>query len=155
MEILALPPAKLKLSKKEESIFVWCVIRKKTLLLTPEEWVRQHVIHYLINHLNFPVGLMASEFSIKVNQLKKRCDVVVFNKAKKPILIIECKAPQIGLDEKVFLQIAHYNFKLNVDYIMLTNGLHHVICKIDRINNQLLYLEKLPTFENLTNEKIS
>ena len=75
---LALPKANLKLTKKDEQIFVWCVARKKTLLLTPEEWVRQHIIHYLVNEKNVPLGLIVSEYSIKVNKLARRCDIVVF-----------------------------------------------------------------------------
>lgn len=146
IKALSLPKANLHLSKKNDVIYVWCVSRKKTLLLTPEEWVRQHVLHFLINDKNVPLGLLISEYSIKVNKLSRRCDLVVFGTDQKPKLIVECKAPEIAINQKVFHQIAQYNFQLNVDYLMLTNGLHHVICKIDRVKNEFIYLEELPDF---------
>lgn len=144
---LSLPKAQLKLTRKGERIFVWCVVRKKTLVLTPEEWVRQHLIHYLINDKQVPIGLIAAEMPLKVNDLDRRCDVVVFNRSGKPVLIVECKAPEIGLDEKVFQQIAHYNFSLGVDLLMVTNGLHHVVSRIDREENRLVMLEGLPDMD--------
>ncbi len=146
IQALALPKANLKLSKKGDVFFVWCVSRKKTLLLTPEEWVRQHVIHYLVNDKNIPLGLLISEYSIKINKLSRRCDIVVIGTDQQPKLIVECKATDVAINQKVFHQIAQYNFKLNVDYLMLTNGLNHVICKIDRINNTFIFLEELPDF---------
>lgn len=141
---LSLPKASLKLTRIDGKIFVWCIIRKKSLLLTPEEWVRQHIIHFLINDKQTPPGLIAAEMTIEVNQLNRRCDVVVFGNDGIPKLIIECKAPEINLSEKTFYQIAQYNFKLNVDYLMLTNGLEHIVCKIDRVSNELKYLDILP-----------
>ena len=146
IQALALPKANLRLSKKGDELYVWCVSRKKTLLLTPEEWVRQHVLHYLVNDKSIPLGLLISEYSIKVNTLSRRCDLVAFGNDQQPKLIVECKAPDVPINQKVFHQIAQYNFQLNVDYLMLTNGLHHVICKIDRINNAFIYLEELPDF---------
>ena len=148
MQALALPKAQLKITKKGDELFVWCVARKKTLVLTPEEWVRQHVIHYLVNDLKVPLGLIASEVSLSINKLSRRCDLIVFSKEIKPLLLIECKAVDVPLTENVFHQIAQYNFKLNVDYLMMTNGIHHVFCKIDRVNNKLIYLEKLPIYDD-------
>lgn len=144
---LAFPKAQLKLTKKGEKIFVWCIVRKKTLVLTPEEWVRQHMIHYLINDKNVPIGLIAAEMPLKVNDLDRRCDVVVFDRSGRPVMIVECKAPEVGLDEKVFQQIAHYNFSLGVDLLMVTNGLHHVVSRIDRVNNRLVMLEGVPELD--------
>jgi hypothetical protein len=149
MQALALPKAQLKITKKGDELFVWCVARKKTLVLTPEEWVRQHVIHYLVNDLKVPLGLIASEVSLSINKLSRRCDLIVFSKESKPLLLIECKAVDVPLTENVFHQIAQYNFKLNVNYLMMTNGIHHVFCKIDRVNNKLIYLEKLPVYDDL------
>ncbi len=144
---LTFPKAQLKLTKKGDKLFVWCVVRKKTLVLTPEEWVRQHLVHYLINDKYVPIGLIAAEMPLKVNDLDRRCDVVVFNRSGQPVLIVECKAPEIGLDEKVFQQIAHYNFSLGADLLMVTNGLHHVVSRIDREENRLVMLEGLPDLE--------
>ena len=141
---LSFPQAELKLTRKEGQVFVWCIIRKKSLVLTPEEWVRQHLIHFLIQEKQIPIGLIAAEMAIEINQLSRRCDVVVFGKDGKPRLIVECKAPEINLTEKTFNQIAQYNAALNVDLLMVTNGLQHIVCQIDRENTQLNYLEELP-----------
>jgi hypothetical protein len=141
---LSFPQAELKLSRKEGHVYVWCIIRKKSLVLTPEEWVRQHLIHFLIQEKQIPIGLIAAEMAIEINQLSRRCDVVVFGKDGKPKLIVECKAPEINLTEKTFNQIAQYNAALNVDLLMVTNGLQHIVCQIDRENSQLNYLEELP-----------
>jgi hypothetical protein len=141
---LSFPQAELKLSRKEGQVYVWCIIRKKSLVLTPEEWVRQHLIHFLIQEKQIPIGLIAAEMAIEINQLSRRCDVVVFGKDGKPKLIVECKAPEINLTEKTFNQIAQYNAALNVDLLMVTNGLQHIVCQIDRENSQLNYLEELP-----------
>jgi len=129
---LSFPQAELKLTRKE------------SLVLTPEEWVRQHLIHFLIQEKQIPIGLIAAEMAIEINQLSRRCDVVVFGTDGKPRLIVECKAPEINLTEKTFNQIAQYNAALNVDLLMVTNGLQHIVCQIDRENTQLNYLEELP-----------
>jgi type I site-specific restriction-modification system R (restriction) subunit len=144
---LNLPRAELKLVRKNEQVFVWCIIRKKQLVLTPEEWVRQHIIHFLISEKNIPIALIAAEMAIEVNKLSRRCDIVVFSKDAKPLLIIECKAPEVAITEKVFNQIAQYNFNLNVDLLMMTNGIDHVICSIDREKHDLNYLRDLPVWE--------
>lgn len=149
LKSLNLPMAELKLTKKNETVYVWCIIRKKALVLTPEEWVRQHIIHFLIHQKEIPVGLIATEMGISVNDLTRRCDVVVFGNDGAPKLIVECKAPEINLTEKVFNQIAQYNFTLNVDNLMVTNGLNHIFCKIDRIKNELNFLQELPDWEEI------
>lgn len=146
---LNLPRAPLKLSKKQGVIVVWCIVRKKDLVLTPEEWVRQHILHFLINEKQFPIGLIASEFSLNYNGISKRADIVVFNRDSKPVLIVECKAPEVALSEATVRQIAQYNYNLGVDFLMLSNGLDHVICKIDRIQGKFNYLQELPVFEDL------
>ncbi len=146
---LNLPQANLKLSKKNEQLFVWCIVRKKTLILTPEEWVRQHVIHFLINQKNVPLGLISSELGIQIHQLNRRCDVVIYGKDQMPKLLIECKAPEIKMNQNTLQQIAHYNATLNVDYLWITNGIEHALYFIDRNNNQIQILNELPDFDNL------
>jgi predicted type IV restriction endonuclease len=141
---LNLPIAELKLTRKAEELFVWCIIRKKELKLTPEEWVRQHIIHYLVHHRGFPQGLLSSEFSIVVNDLQRRCDLVVFNREGTPLLIVECKAPEVILDQNVFIQIAQYNFKMGVEYLLISNGIDHVIMKVDTRTGEINYLDDLP-----------
>lgn len=144
-----LPPAKLKLTRKDEAVYVWCVIRNKNLVLTPEEWVRQHIIHFLISEKQFPKGLIASEFALTYNGRSKRADVVVFNRTSKPIFIVECKAPEVELTEATLHQIAQYNFELKVDFLLLTNGINHVMCMINRKEHRLDYLKEIPNFEEL------
>ncbi len=146
---LNLPKAKLKISRKNEVLYVWCVSRKKTLLLTPEEWVRQHVIHYLVEHKNVPLGLIASEQGIQIHELFRRCDVVVYGRDQKAKLVIECKATDVDLNQHVLQQIAHYNAKLQVDYLWITNGIKHVLYHINRTDKALQVIQELPDFEIL------
>ncbi|MFN5416065.1 MAG: type I restriction enzyme HsdR N-terminal domain-containing protein [Flavobacteriia bacterium] len=133
--------ANLKLSKKDNSVYVWCEIRKKNLVLTPEEWVRQHLIHYLVYHKKFPKGLIASEIEIKANKQKRRCDLVVFDSELKPRILIECKAPEINLNLKVVQQIIHYNNQLQVPVIAISNGLQHEIISINYETNEFVKLD--------------
>ncbi len=140
---LNLPKASLKLEKKSNEVFVWCVIRKKKLLLTPEEWVRQHIIHYLIFNIGVPVERIISEYSIQVNGLIRRCDVVVVDQNGKPKLIVECKATTVPINEKVLYQIAQYNRELQVDFLMLSNGINHFLSKINLKEGNLEMLENL------------
>lgn len=141
---LNLPKANLKL--KDD--LIWCVLRRKYIKNTPEEWVRQHFIHYLINDLKYPIGLMASEKIVKYNDMSKRCDIVSFSNELKTLMIVECKAPKIKLTEDVFYQIAKYNFTLKAPLLILTNGLQHIVAHIDVAANEIKYLEKLPNFED-------
>jgi len=134
---LNFPKANLKLTKEGEVHYVWCIIRKKKLVLTPEEWVRQHLVHYLINDLQIPVGRIASELTIKVNDLVRRCDIVVFDEFAQPKMIVECKAPDIPITENVFYQIAQYNRKLNVNVLIMTNGMEHFCCEINAGNGRI------------------
>ena len=146
---LNLPKASLKLTKSNGEIFVWDVFRKKKLLLTPEEWVRQHFLHFIVNEKQVPIGLIASEYTIEVNKLQRRCDGVIFNRNSKPIAIIECKAPEVNLSENTFYQIAQYNFKLQVDWLILTNGLNTIVAKLNHIQNGIDYFQEVPRFEEM------
>lgn len=131
IEPLNLPKANLKLSKREGTVYVWCIIRKKHLVCTPEEWVRQHVIHFLINEKNIPLGLIASEYNLKYNGLSKRADIVVFNRNGNPVLLVECKATTVDINQETLFQASQYNFELDVSTLMLTNGKQHVFCRIN------------------------
>lgn len=104
-------------------------LRRKFVALTPEEWVRQNILQHLMA-MGFPLGLMASEHPITFNGLQKRCDIVIFDRQAKPCLIVECKAPQVAITQKVFDQIAIYNMKLKVGHLIVTNGLRHFCCKM-------------------------
>ncbi len=138
---LDFPKAELRLKRKNGQVYVWCIIRKMDLLCTPEEWVRQHVIHYLIHQKGVSQGLITSEYTIDYNGISKRADIVVFNREQKPIMIVECKAPEVAINDKVMFQIAQYNAKLDVEYLFLTNGLKHLICQVK--NGELTVLDGL------------
>jgi hypothetical protein len=142
---LNLPPTKLKLKTNQ----VWDRLRKKYVLLTPEEWVRQHFIAYLIEHLGYPEGRMASEYTVDYNGMKKRCDVVAFDENLQPFLIVECKAVSIEISENTFYQIARYASTLKAKLLILTNGMNHYCAKIDVTENKLIYLETIPNFKEL------
>jgi type I site-specific restriction-modification system R (restriction) subunit len=124
-------------------------IRRKYIVLTPEEWVRQNFVKYLVDYKNFPASLMSVEKALKVNNLTKRTDIVQYNKEGVPIVIVECKAPHIRINEDTFAQTAMYNLKMQVDYLIMTNGLTHYVCKVDYTNHQLEYLKDIPIFTEL------
>jgi hypothetical protein len=144
-EPLNFPPAKLSLSRKENQLFVACMIRKKHLVLTPEEWVRQHTLHFLVHQKNVPPGRIGSEYTVQINGQARRCDIVVFSGEGIPLLIIECKATSIPISEQTFLQTSNYVQQLRAPYFWMTNGLQHVIARIGI--SELSYLEELPVYE--------
>jgi len=125
-------------------------LRRKYVKLTPEEWVRQNFVQYLINEGKYPPGLLGIEILFRFNKLKKRVDILVHDRSGIPILIVECKSPDIKLDEDVFDQIVTYNMKYKVPYLVVTNGMHHYACKI--IDYQAMkwdYLLVIPLYEDL------
>ncbi len=124
-------------------------IRKKYITLTPEENVRQHFIQYLINYKSFPSSLMAVEKGLKVNHRHKRTDIVQYNTSGRAILIIECKAPNIKIDENTFSQAAMYNMEMKVDYLIMTNGINHYCGKIDYSKQNINYLPDIPNYNEL------
>jgi hypothetical protein len=128
---LNFPPTPLDLTRKSGKIFVKCLIRKKAILLTPEEWVRQHIIAHLIKDLNYPETLVGVEKSIQYNGLTKRWDIVVFNSDFKPHLLVECKAPSIKLNEDTLKQVLSYQHQLNCELIVISNGLETFVWKFD------------------------
>lgn len=121
-------------------------VRKKMVALTPEEWVRQHVLHYLIHDRAYPKSLIAVERGIELNGLQKRFDVVVFSNSGLPKMIIECKAPEEPLNDKVFEQIARYNLSLKVDYLWVTNGTYNFCCCL---KGGIQMLPAIPAFEEI------
>lgn len=137
IEALELPKANLKLRRRDGLVYVWCIVRRKDLVCTPEEWVRQHVIHYLINHQNVSLARIASEYALEYNGLKKRADIVVFDNSFQPVLIVECKATTVQLSSETLQQIAAYNRKLQVPWLWITNGIQHAYCKISEENLEI------------------
>lgn len=149
LEPLNLPIAPLSLSKIADKIYVKCLLRSKKILLTPEEWVRQHIIYFFIDELKYPQGLISIERALQVNLLSKRADLVVHGRNGNPVLLVECKAPNVSINEATFNQISNYNSELQSRYIMATNGLTHVICNIDD-SGKIIRKKELPTWEELS-----
>lgn len=146
MTELNLPSYNYKFKSSENKRFIFDTIRKKFMVLTPEEWVRQHFVHYLIRYKKYPVSLIAIEKQLTVNGLKKRTDILVFDKKGNPDIIVECKAPKVPINQSTFDQIARYNLKLNAKYLIVTNGLQHYYCQMDFENERYVFLENIPDY---------
>jgi len=140
---------RLRVSPKTQLEEIWDTQRRRWVRLTPEEWVRQHFIHFLISDLGFPAGCIGNEMSIKVGQLEKRCDTVIFGKEGQPIMIVEYKAPSVPITQKVFDQISRYNITLQVEWLIVSNGLQHYCCHLLKEKNQFEFLPQLPQYEDL------
>ena len=128
---------------------IYDIIRRKYVTLTPEEWVRQHVIHFLIQALGYPAGVLAVERELELNGLRKRTDLVVYNRSGHAVLLVECKAPEVKLGQAVADQAARYNMQLQVNYLWLTNGTQHYICRLDAEAKRWEVLQQLPPYEAL------
>jgi hypothetical protein len=150
---LNLPQFDIKIQDKDGKSEIFDIIRKKYVLLTPEEWVRQHFLHLLINHYKYPKSLIKIETGLKYNQLQKRSDIVVYDREGKPFLIVECKSTDVPLSQKTFEQITRYNFTLKSRYIVITNGLNHFCCSIDHGKGSYEFMKDLPPFREIPNNK--
>jgi hypothetical protein len=132
-----------RLKQSDDLSYIFCSTRKKWLLLTPEEWVRQHTIQFLIREKNYSPSAINSEVIVKINGMKKRADILVFRK-EKPLILVECKAPSVEITQMTFDQIARYNLELGADFLMVTNGLNHYYCQMDFENQKYLFMENIP-----------
>ena len=146
MQKLNLPTCTFNIKSNENKKFIFDIIRKKYFVLTPEEWVRQHFIHFLIHRKKYPISLIAVEKQLRINQQKKRTDILVFNTLGTPQIIVECKAPSIKITQKSFDQIARYNLKLNAKYLIVSNGLRHYFCEMDFKNETYVFLKEIPDY---------
>ena len=140
---LNLPPYPIRIKEEENGTYIFDVIRKKFLFLTPEEWVRQHLVHFLIEEKNYPRTLIQLEGGLKLNTLQKRSDILIFNNLGEKIVLIECKAPSVKISQETFDQIARYNFTLKATYLMVTNGINHYFCQMDFENEKYTFLKQL------------
>ena len=148
MESLNLPTYSFNIKSAGKRKVIFDKLRKRFVTLTPEEWVRQNFISFLIEEKKYPPALIAVEMSIEVNMLKKRCDIVVFDREGYPAVIIECKAPEVKISQKSFDQIAAYNIRLKVNYLIVTNGLDFYCCLINHKANSYSFLKEIPAFED-------
>lgn len=149
MFALNLPQYAIKVTKRNGKTFIFDELRKKHIALTPEEWVRQHFVHFLMEHKGYPAGLVANEISLSLNGTAKRCDTVVYDRNARPRVIAEYKAPHIEITQKVFDQISRYNMVLHVDYLIVSNGMRHYCCRMDYEHNTYVFLKNIPDYNQI------
>jgi predicted type IV restriction endonuclease len=149
MLALNLPTFELKMKDDGTKKSIFDVIRRKYVALTPEEWVRQHFVHYLMEQLGYPQELLANEVEVSLNGMSRRCDTVLYNRDLEARMIVEYKAPSIPITQNVFNQIMRYNMVLHVDYLVVSNGIDHYCCKMDYSTNSYTFLTEIPKYEAL------
>lgn len=146
---LNLPGFAPKVIEKDGKRTIYDPVRRKYVALTPEEWVRQHFVNYLVTVRNYPKDLLANEVMVKLNSTSKRCDTVVYDRFLVPLVIVEYKAPSIPITRSVFDQIARYNMVLRVGYLIVSNGINHYCCKIDYDSQTYGFLDGIPAYNEL------
>ncbi|WGK64797.1 type I restriction enzyme HsdR N-terminal domain-containing protein [Croceiramulus getboli] len=149
MEKLNFPSFSFRVKNSENKSLIFDPFRKKFVVLTPEEWVRQHSLQYLVREINYPPSLLAIERQFELYDTVKRFDIAGFNPQGKISLIVECKAPQVSITQDSFDQIARYNLKLQADYLMVTNGLQHYFCQLVYEEERYQFLKQLPSYSQM------
>lgn len=149
MKTLNLPSYQFNIKEEDKKTKIFDAIRKKFLVLTPEEWVRQHLIRFLIEEKKFPKNLIAVEKGLKLNGMQKRADILAYSKKGEPIFMVECKAPNVAINQAVLDQIGRYNITFKVPYLLVSNGLEHYCAQIDFINKKFSFLKDIPDYETL------
>lgn len=148
MQQLNFPAYNFRFKNSENKVAIFDEIRKKFVILSPEEWVRQHVVQFLLLDKKYPKSLVNVEKLLKVNGLTKRYDAVVFNSDGTIFILVECKAPEVKITQQTFDQIARYNLTMKAEYLMVTNGYNHYFCQMDFENEKYNFLGELPEFTN-------
>jgi hypothetical protein len=148
MQQLNFPSFSFRFKNSENKVSIFDTIRKKFIILTPEEWVRQHVVQFLMIEKKYPQSLLNVEKVLQVNGLRKRYDIVVYNSDGTIHILIECKAPEVPISQSTFDQIAQYNMTLQSNYLMVTNGLNHYFCQMDNENKKYQFLNELPNYQS-------
>lgn len=146
---LNLPVFDTKIATRNGKNVIFDVIRQRYVALTPEEWVRQHFVHFLIAHKGYPASLMANEVLLNLNGTKKRCDTVLYARDLSARMIVEYKAPHIDITQAVFDQIVRYNIVLKVDYLVVSNGMQHYCCRVDYDKQSYTFLQDIPDYLSL------
>ncbi|MCR5496537.1 MAG: type I restriction enzyme HsdR N-terminal domain-containing protein [Paludibacteraceae bacterium] len=146
---LNLPKYSFNVKKKSDGFCIFDRCRNKFVALTPEEWVRQNMVEYLIQVKKFPPARIGNEVTVLINGMRKRSDTVIYDKDMSPRIIVEYKAPTVRITPKVFDQIANYNFALNVDYLIVSNGLDHYCCKMNKEGEKYSFLRDIPDYQSL------
>ncbi|MCC6251100.1 MAG: type I restriction enzyme HsdR N-terminal domain-containing protein [Bacteroidia bacterium] len=137
------------MKEKDNDYYIFDIIRRKWLVLSPEEWVRQNFLHFLINHKGYLQTYIGVESGLKYNALQKRVDIVIYNKYKNPILLVECKAPQVNITQNVFDQVSRYNKKLNATFLCVSNGIQHYCWTFNAQQNEFVFLNDIPMFQEI------
>ncbi len=148
MTQLNLPPYPARLRRRDDGLDIYDRLRRKYVALTPEEWVRQHFVEYLIVELGYPEGLMANEVGLTFNGMRRRCDTVVMNRGGRPLVIVEYKSPEVTVSQRTFDQIVRYNMVLGARYLIVSNGLTHYCCETDSEGNYR-FLRGIPRYNEL------
>ncbi|MEL4308686.1 type I restriction enzyme HsdR N-terminal domain-containing protein [Joostella sp. CR20] len=146
MQPLNFPAYPFRFKSSENKVHIFDQIRKKFIQLQPEEWVRQHVVSFLITEKNYPKSLINVEKELIINSLKKRYDILGYNPDGSIELIVECKAPSVKITQNTFDQIARYNLQVQANYLMVTNGLDHYFCKMDYEQEKYIFLKDIPAY---------
>lgn len=146
---LNLPTYDYQVKRTADGDKIFDCLRHKFVVLTPEEWVRQHFTSFLVKHKGYPASLMANEISLSLNGTSRRCDTVVYDRTGKPLIIVEYKANTVEITQKVFDQIVRYNMVLKARYLIVSNGMKHYCCRIDYDNHTYHFLQEIPPYEDL------
>ena len=149
MQKLNLPEYSFKFKNQEGKLFIFDSFRKKYVRLTPEEWVRQNFVQFLVTEKNYSPALIAVEAGVNVNNNPQRADLIVFDRSANPVLVAEFKAPEVKITQQTFDQIVRYNMQLKVKFLIVSNGLQHYCCSIDYAGNSYAFLPEIPTFKNV------
>lgn len=151
MRRLNLPPCALSLRRRDGGVSVLDVLRGRYVALTPEEWVRQHFVHFLSAERGYPLSLMANEVSLRLNGMSRRCDTVVYDRSGRARMIVEYKRPDVAITQRVFGQICRYNIVMRVDYLVVSNGLEHFCCRMDYARQSYVFLGAVPDYGEVGN----
>lgn len=146
---LNFPTYNFRMKESEGKFLIFDIVRKKFIVLQPEEWVRQHILHFLIEEKNYPIQLLRVEVAVNTKLLKQRSDIIAYDRNGKALLIVECKAHNIKITQNAFDQIARYNMKLRVPYLLVTNGLKHYCCIMDYEKESYTFLQEIPNYKDI------
>lgn len=149
MTPLNLPPMEVRTKTEGGRTKIWDTLRGRYVALTPEEWVRQHFVAYLIGEKSYSPALMANEVRISLNGMSRRCDTVVYQRNLKPRVIVEYKRPDVKISQRVFAQICRYNLVMQVDYLIVSNGLEHYCCRMNYRQQTYEFLDEIPSYKEL------
>ena len=149
MEPLNLPAYDFEIQEREGKTAIFDPIRRKFVRLTPEEWVRQHFVQYLIQELGYRPALLAVEAGFTYQRMQRRADLVVYDRSGRPMVMVECKAPEVAIQQATFDQVARYNKVVQARYLMVTNGREHYCYQVDYEDKSYRFLDRPPAFEEL------